>query len=326
MNYHLLKQKIIQILRKIGIFELIRPFYKIAGDRRYLYYFTQGHIVRLDLREKIKIFEKILFGKKNNLNSHVDESLNQDLALLKDEGIVRNLKIFSENEIKKLTNFLFRHEVFDPLDPDAKTFSSLTPRIGTRIAYYDQTVIVKAPCVMEKANHPYLMELVGIYFGCNFCLDAINVWWSYPFGDTDGSLTNPQIFHRDLDALNFLKFFVYLTDVDEDSGPHVFVQKSHRVNKMICQNKFYSDYEIEQEFGGDILKITGQKGSSFLENTFAFHKGDTPKAIPRLLLQFIFSVKRTPFGPKNPFVDLDDFSNPQSYNIDRYRNKYFLKT
>ena len=225
MNYHLLKQKIIQFLRNMGILELIRPFYKIAGDRRYLYYFTQGHIVGLDLRERIKKFEKILFGQKKIMNSYVNESLNKDLALLKDEGIVRNLKIFSENEIKKLTNFLFQHEVFDPLDPDAKTFSSLTPRKGTGIAYYDQTVIVKAPCVMEKANHPYLMELVGNYFGCNFCLDAIHVWWSYPNSDTNGSLSNPQIFHRDLDALNFLKFFVYLTDVDEESGPHVFVQK-----------------------------------------------------------------------------------------------------
>ena len=275
--------------------------------------------------EKIKSFEKIFFGQKKKLNSHINESLNQNLALLKDEGIARNLKIFSVNEINKLTNFLFQHEVFDPQDPDAKTFSPLTPLEGTRIAHYDQTVIVKAPCIMEKANHPYLIELVGNYFGCNFCLDTIRVWWSYPSVNTDEDLSYPQIFHRDLDSLNFLKFFVYLTDVDEDSGPHMFVQKSHRVNKMICQNKRYSDLEIEQEFGGNILKITGPKGSSFLENTFAFHKGDIPKSGPRLLLQYIFSVKRTPSGPKKPFVDLDDFNNPQNYNIDRYRNKYFLK-
>ena len=99
--------------------------------------------------------------------------------------------IFLINEINKLTNFLFQHEVFDPQDPYAKTFSSLTPVEGTRTAHYDQTVIVKAPCIMEKANHPYLIELVGNYFGCNFCLDTIRVWWSYPSVNPDEDLSNP---------------------------------------------------------------------------------------------------------------------------------------
>ena len=58
MNHHLLKKEIIKFLSKIGILKLIRPFHKIVGDRRYLYYFTQGSIIGLDLREKIKNFEK----------------------------------------------------------------------------------------------------------------------------------------------------------------------------------------------------------------------------------------------------------------------------
>ena len=64
MNHYLLKKKIIKLLRKSGMLKLIRPFHKIAGDRRYLYYFAQGRIVGLDLRERIKNFEKILFRKK----------------------------------------------------------------------------------------------------------------------------------------------------------------------------------------------------------------------------------------------------------------------
>ena len=49
---------------------------------------------------------------------------------------------------------------------------------------------------------------------------------------------------------------------------------------------------------------------------FGFHKGLAPKNSDRLILQIIYTLKRTPFGPKKPFVNFGD--------VEKYPNKYFL--
>ena len=37
-----------------------------------------------------------------------------------------------------------------------------------------------------------------------------------------------QMFHFDLDRIKWLKFFIYLTDVKINSGPHVYVSGTHK--------------------------------------------------------------------------------------------------
>ena len=46
-------------------------------------------------------------------------------------------------------------------------------------------------------------------------------------------LYKPQKFHRDYESFNFIKLFVYLTDVDKDFGPHQYIIGSHKENKFL---------------------------------------------------------------------------------------------
>ena len=82
------------------------------------------------------------------------------------------------------------------------------------------------------------------------------------------------------------------------------------------------DEEVEnliKEYG--CKSFTGKAGTNFLENNFAFHKGEKPKKNPRLLLEIIYSRVQTPFSPRKPFIDAknSEFSNILNENRDLFQ-------
>lgn len=64
------------------------------------------------------------------------------------------------------------------------------------------------------------------YLACKPIHDLVLMWWSAPHSNKASSEA-AQLYHFDMDHLKFLKFFIYLTDVDEHNGPHCYVRKSH---------------------------------------------------------------------------------------------------
>jgi hypothetical protein len=107
-----------------------------------------------------------------------------------------------------------------------------------------------------------------------------------------------QNFHRDIDDLRFVKLFCYLTDVDEESGPHVYLPGSHRANKLTATGR-YQEEEVYQAFG-EPRRFTGPAGLTFLENTYGFHRGLPVKSKPRLIFQVLYSLRPNGYGPKRP--------------------------
>ena len=66
---------------------------------------------------------------------------------------------------------------------------------------------------------------------------------------------NAQYFHYDNDFKKFLKIFIYLSDVDFESGPHSFVQYSHNKKKFKhLISKRLSDSEIINSYGKENIK------------------------------------------------------------------------
>ncbi len=88
------------------------------------------------------------------------------------------------------------------------------------------------------------------------------------------------MFHFDFDAINFLKIFVYLSDVCELSGPHEFMPKSHKPYPFpltLSNLKAYGGYPdnlIRNLFDCDAKKLVGSKGTVIIEDTSGFHKGN----------------------------------------------------
>ena len=145
------------------------------------------------------------------------------------------------------------------------------------------------------------------------------MWWSFR---NDQKVTEKtQFFHRDLDSFNLLKFFVYLSDVDENSGSNQYIMFSHNnyLNKKISRNNI-SESELSETTKKNIFTFTGKSGSVIAANTFGYHRGKTPISNDRLMLVLGFSLIGTFYGPSKPFLNLNEIVTNKK-NLNKFINK-----
>ena len=104
------------------------------------------------------------------------------------------------------------------------------------------------------------------------------------------------------------------------------VKGSHDSKFKTSKDKMHADNEIINEYGSNnIIELKGQKGYTFIADTFGFHKGLPPTENNRLVLQIIYTLKRTPFSPKKPFISNDDAINLCSNPYSKYVNRNIIK-
>jgi ectoine hydroxylase-related dioxygenase (phytanoyl-CoA dioxygenase family) len=100
-----------------------------------------------------------------------------------------------------------------------------------------------------------------------------------------------QRYHYDMHRLKFVKMFIYLTDVDQGSGPHTMVKGTHkrRPDPLWIDDR-YSDAQM-REFGvmDNEVNITGPAGTVFFVDTSAYHKGAHPENRYRIMAQVQFT-------------------------------------
>ena len=102
-------------------------------------------------------------------------------------------------------------------------------------------------------------------------------------GISDQELSdNAQKFHTDINYSKFYKILIYLNDVNNYNGPHIFIPGTHKKKLNHLNIQRLDDYEIYNNYKQKV-KFTGTKGTLFFEDTFGFHKGDEPKKILELL-------------------------------------------
>jgi hypothetical protein len=123
------------------------------------------------------------------------------------------------------------------------------------------------------------------------------MWWTFPVdASAEDRARHAHVFHYDLDDLKFVKFFFYLTDVDDQAGPHVYVKTSNRIVKYkspLFKSKRFNDEEIVAGYGAEnIIEVLGKAGTCLIEDTTTIHKGITPVSRPRLMLQFEYSINK----------------------------------
>jgi hypothetical protein len=165
-------------------------------------------------------------------------------------------------------------------------FQDITPQIAT--ADYPLETILSCPAIVALINAPAVVNLAGAYLGCSPTLSSVGLRWSFP--TADAPRRDVQRFHRDPDDWRFVKLFVYLTNVDEESGPHVYVRGSHRTIGGI-RARFYDDRKVEQRYGAaSITPVTGKTGTAFMADTGGIHMGMPPRGRPRLMLAAQYSM------------------------------------
>jgi len=156
-----------------------------------------------------------------------------------------------------------------------------------RVADYHLRDVIACPHILALANSPPLLGLAARYMKCKPTISALGLRWSFPVPGADSTL---QAFHRDSEDWLYLKVLVYLTDVDDAAGPHVYLHGSHLTRAPI-RLRFYSDSEISSAHSADmLLTAIGTRGFCFAVDTAGIHKGTAPAHQPRLMLQIQYSL------------------------------------
>jgi hypothetical protein len=161
---------------------------------------------------------------------------------------------------------------------------------------FDEETLLKSEEIQDWATDPLMLRLASAYVGSPAVLDLLTMWWTTP-QDVQQRDGNAQMFHTDRDRLSFVKFFIYLTDVDPATGPHVYVPNSHRgVPRALAADRRMTDEEVTGLFSKgsskftEPVEITGPAGTIFAADTRGIHKGKSPEIGNRLVLQSEFST------------------------------------
>lgn len=151
--------------------------------------------------------------------------------------------------------------------------------------------------VQKLIKDPKLAEIAAGYLGGKPVLVRSQMGWTFVGSTEDyaqkGEIGRPTVlFHYDLDDYRAVKFFFYLTDVDSSRGSHRCVAGSHRKRKLVhFVLRGQSDQKIADYYGAEnIVEISGQAGSGFIEDPFCFHRGSPPTTAPRLMIQLEFAL------------------------------------
>lgn len=158
--------------------------------------------------------------------------------------------------------------------------------------------VLQCDAALAVQRDPLLLDVSRHYLGGEAKLITMRTWWSFPTKSaSEADLSRASFkFHFDLDDWRMLKFFFYLSDVDADAGPHVYVRGSHNRRRMKHQLTLlvgHPAHEVLGFYGEDsAITLTGRAGSGFVEDPFGFHMGTLAKHSPRLMMEVGFGVSK----------------------------------
>ena len=174
--------------------------------------------------------------------------------------------------------------LFDPDAPISKTY---------RVVEED---IVEDRAMQRLMADQTMVAIAESYLRSHPMLSMANLWWSATYGDTPGA-DAAQEFHFDFDPPPiWLLFFVYLTDVGPNNGPHVYARGSHlagipQAGPLLARGYVrIPDEDVAAAFGPDsIVELYGKRGTVLAVDTRGFHKGKMLTSGSRLMAQLTYS-------------------------------------
>ena len=185
----------------------------------------------------------------------------------------------------------------DPMPIDAA-------RRQSNFARFPTATVMDCPHLLEVATDPLVLATVEQHLGTLPTTLGFAAWWS--FADK-AAAEKTQLFHWDgAFDLRYCKLLIYLTDVDENGGPHVIFEGTHGPAALAALSRrrpadsgAFLQWYMRPEWKTDAdasrwigqpTTIDGPAGTRFLASTRALHKALLPARSDRLMCQAIYGV------------------------------------
>ena len=285
----------------------------------YFILFIGGYIVYLITNTTPKLsyysFRKLFCYTNGKLNSFIVSLTSVFLPkykLLQTDGLLGRLtkeeateisneikengyKIFDKkldaNEINKLLSFAYStpaNIIPKPKNAEAKGLYNNQQLLGTRYQF-SETDLLTDKTIQNIVADENFIAIAQEYLGCSPINDIVTMWWSTSYS-TQASSEAAQLYHFDMDRFKFLKFFIYLTDVTTDTGPHCYIRGSNgSLPESLREDRRFTDKEISNAYKKeDLVEICGNKGTIIAVDTRGLHKGKPLKQGERLIFQVEF--------------------------------------
>lgn len=248
-----------------------------------------------------QFFNNFLKKKIYSKNSNNDIKLQDITDKLNLKGYYVKENFISDVDTSEILRRSLQLDGYYKLDsrPDVSKFTSKFDRKNPKgtMFFYNESEIMNIPAVQKIISDPFLINIAKSYFDALPILSAVNMWWSSKFKDTPDSEC-AQNFHFDMDSLKWLKFFIYITDVNQYSGPHTFVEGSHKINSLpySIRKLGYSridDKSVTENYGEESqIQFDKPAGTLIVEDTKGLHKGKHIEKGDRLILQLEFTSSK----------------------------------
>jgi hypothetical protein len=294
-----------------------------------LYCFTNGYSNSF-LAWAVKIFHHVYYFPSSTgvLGELSNSQIDAITKLIRKNGYYIFDSLLPSDICQRLTSLALTHEctVRDSLDPNIKlsVYNSDNPIATTY--WLKEEDLINNPDIQNLMTDMSILSIAQAYLETPPVLDIVTMWWSTPISKTACS-ESAQLYHFDMDRIKWLKFFIYLTDVNTDNGPHCYIKSSHLYGNKpkSLLNRGYariSDEDIAEFYHqNDFVEVVGAKGSIIAGDTSCFHKGKPLLRGERLILELEFS--NSLFGaPYQKGVFQKNLSSRIIETISKYKRIY----
>jgi hypothetical protein len=243
-----------------------------------------------------------------------NERRNQILSKLRKDGYYIFENRLSEEVCDRLLQYAISHDCkIRPMDGDVLGRPMLTKyhrEIPQAVRYdFDTQDLLNNRDVQNILADMSFAVVAQDYLGTSPVIDITSMWWHTNFLNK-ADMEAAQYYHFDMDRPKWLKFFIYLTNVETSNGPHTFVAGLHKSGGIPSNllNKGYArltDDEVKRHFDEkQIIEFNAPHGTIIAEDTRGLHKGKHVAEGDRLILQIQFS--NSLFGGYYPKTQMND--------------------
>jgi Phytanoyl-CoA dioxygenase (PhyH) len=167
---------------------------------------------------------------------------------------------------------------------------------------------------MKLAASPRVIDVVNSYLGLWTKLSYVDEWYTVP-GGSEAERLGSQRWHRDYNDQHLIKVFLYMTDVDEGSGPFEYVPGSAQGGPYENEwpwEPLGETYPDPEEFArriptSAVRTLTAPAGTLIFCNTSGFHRGGFATERRRVLgvLNYVSPASLASLVERNYRVDAD---------------------